>query len=698
MKKLLSIALAACLIASLILPCAAADTDLNNRLAKVTQSAKQTLGIDDTYTEFAGRLTEGEPADQWSLSWKGDKGTIDVTVTDAGKIVSYYRSVQAKPYMAPSGELKRFPKLSRTQAKQIAQSFLAKVLDSKLESATLEEGTNRLAIYDQGDYHFYGSLKINGLSSPVYLNLSVNSANQAVTSFYRGDGGVDYASYPASSKISKDAAASTLFGAVTMELGYYLDEKSENKAILRYLPVMKGDYVLDALTGQLVEQLPQYLYREAAKDAAGSPTQSLYGGLTDVELKAVGELEGALSSSELEAAVRRISALGISSSYRLNRINYYTEKQDSETILYASLSFLKQAKQKESNDYAEKNVMVNAKTGEFVSSWAYAYSDQKPTSQYSRSRCETIARSFATQYHPEELKLTALSEEQGTTTDRYETFSFVRQANGIPFPANGITVTVDTVDGSVGSYYVNWNKDVTFADSTGMKTAEEAKAIYEKAVGLSLCYKTVSTENQKDSQLRLVYDFADESTWGIDAMSGKPLQHEPMEDAPLAYGDIAGHFAKKQIEALSDYGIGYTGGSFAPNQTLNQKDALTLIVAASGYSLNQEAEDYEENLYSAAYSMGLLEKTERAPTAAVTRASLTKMLVDAAGYGEVAKLKNIYRIGFRDEKAISADLIGYVAIAKGLGIIQGDNKGNFNPNITANRYQLAIMLYNIMSR
>jgi hypothetical protein len=39
-----------------------------------------------------------------------------------------------------------------------------------------------------------------------------------------------------------------------------------------------------------------------------------------------------------------------------------------------------------------------------------------------------------------------------------------------------------------------------------------------------------------------------------------------------------------------------------------------------------------------------------------------------------------------------------VAIAKGLGIVGGDQNGRFKPNDIANRAMAAIMLYNCMSR
>ena len=42
--------------------------------------------------------------------------------------------------------------------------------------------------------------------------------------------------------------------------------------------------------------------------------------------------------------------------------------------------------------------------------------------------------------------------------------------------------------------------------------------------------------------------------------------------------------------------------------------------------------------------------------------------------------------------------LGYVALAKGLGIVSGDAKGTFRPNAALTRREAAVMLYNLMSR
>lgn len=698
MKKLLALVLTACLAATMILPAAASDAALETRLAGVTLATKKLLDIGDEYTEFTGHLTE-DTTNLWNLSWQNEKSSIDVSVTEKGKVASYSLNFNENTYTTPSGELKRFPKLTKAQAHKLAQAFLSKVLDASLESCELQEGTNLLAIYDNGNYNFYGPIQLSGKTSPVYVSLCVNSAKKAVTSFYRSDGGADYHTYPASAKVSKEAANTTLYSAVKMQLHYVVSEKDDKHAILQYTPEMKADYVVDALTGALLERNPQIIYREVNATQDISKTNG--GGLTDVELKTVNELKGCLSSKDLESAARAVSELSITSNFKLESSNYYVEKQNEESVIYANLNFAKESKSPDT--YSMKNVMLNAKTGAFLSMSAYAPIDPNVHSRYDRTQSEKIARAFAAKYHPEELKLTALASSTLEEKDaRYQSFSFVRQVNGIAFPGNEITVTVDTSDGTIGNYSVSWNKEMSFADAKNIKTEQEAKAAYAKAAGINLFYEYITPDAYGATpELKLVYGFEHENVWGVDPVTGKPLTQPEEQKLLYAYSDITGHFAQKQIETLAEYDIGYVGGVFQPNQKLTQKDALSLIVPACGFSLNPNSEDSEaseDTLYANAYSMGLLNSSERNPSAPMTRANLTKFLVDAAGYGEVAKLKDIYRIGYKDDKNIPKDLFGYVAIAKGLGIIQGDANGKFNPNNVATRAQLAIMLYNILNR
>ena len=65
---------------------------------------------------------------------------------------------------------------------------------------------------------------------------------------------------------------------------------------------------------------------------------------------------------------------------------------------------------------------------------------------------------------------------------------------------------------------------------------------------------------------------------------------------------------------------------------------------------------------------------------------------------EAARLQGIFRCGFTDEEEIPEEDLGYVAIAKGLGVVQGDRDGAFRPAEGATRQELAVMLYRYLSR
>ena len=75
-----------------------------------------------------------------------------------------------------------------------------------------------------------------------------------------------------------------------------------------------------------------------------------------------------------------------------------------------------------------------------------------------------------------------------------------------------------------------------------------------------------------------------------------------------------------------------------------------------------------------------------------------KLLLDAGGYGPAARLQGIYHTAFSDQADIPDGLLGYAALAQGLGMVRGDGSGRLNPNRTATRGEAAVMLYAFMGR
>ena len=70
--------------------------------------------------------------------------------------------------------------------------------------------------------------------------------------------------------------------------------------------------------------------------------------------------------------------------------------------------------------------------------------------------------------------------------------------------------------------------------------------------------------------------------------------------------------------------------------------------------------------------------------------------LDCAGFGSTAKLQGIFTCSYTDREQIPADLLGYAALAQGLGIVGKD--GSFDAGRTATRAEAAVMLYNFMNR
>ena len=185
---------------------------------------------------------------------------------------------------------------------------------------------------------------------------------------------------------------------------------------------------------------------------------------------------------------------------------------------------------------------------------------------------------------------------------------------------------------------------------------------------------------------------------GIDAATGEAVKPSwAAEESGMTYSDVSGHWAKDKIEALAKYSVGYTGGAFRPESRLTQLDLVALLVSTQGYTYDSSAENAADDLYEFAYQLGLLKREERADSKVMTRAETVKLILDAMGYGSVARLEGIFRTKFADDSSIPADCYGYVALGQGLGMITGSG-GSFRPNDETTRAQAAVMLYNLMAR
>ncbi|PKM73497.1 MAG: hypothetical protein CVU91_04200 [Firmicutes bacterium HGW-Firmicutes-16] len=717
-KGIISVVLSVMLLISMAVPVMAEDSQ-DAALKQVTLLVKNTLGIDNSYTDFNGNLSTEGSFSYWNLDWSKDGESVSVCADMNGKVISYYKSTDGdtyyyNPYYSPT-----FQKVSRDQAQSAAKAFVEKLL-SQGETISFSKDNSRLSAQNMEYYQFNGTINLSGLKSPLTFSVNVHTSDLSITSFSRDEFSRSYTgSIPSETPvITTDKATAALTGIVKLRLQYVLGDDGKT-ATLQYLPVYSTDKAVDANTGALIDiyqggyhPYPTYGRSEnSTEDLAKNET-----GLTEVEQSTVDTLKGVYSKAQLDTIVRAIGSLGIDSAYTLDSAHYSTDKTTS--AVQCALDYVKDisdeatiqarfptaySSMKSSGSiypvHFGKTINLDAKTCALISMNTY-YSVGKETVSQTNDQCKATAESFLGKYFLDKFKASAFNEYESSADKGY--FVYSQTANGILFPTNSISVSVNMYDGTIDNFFANWTDGVTFASKDGIVTADAAITPYISCFKTVLQYVPVAVDTSKtdtskyrnDSKLALAFKFeSDRYVTGVDAKSGKVLTETGSPAQTSAYDDIGSCSAKQQIEKLAQYGIGFTGTSFKPTAPLTQKDALTLLLSAVGYST-----DDDDSLYQMAYNNKMLTKAERAADKQIARAEFVKMLVRATEYGSAAKLDGIYKCGFKDDSSITKDYYGYVAIAKALGIVSGDSKNKFYPTSVITRQDTAVMLYNFMSR
>lgn len=707
-------------------------TEANNEaLARVTLAVKGALGIGDSYTEFSGSSDKTGALNYWSLNWSSEDGNITVRANDAGKVLSYsYYDSNSDVAVEWSRRFSaHIQKNTREDALEAAKAFVAPLLDEN-ESVEwqVSDGVRELGV---NSYFIAGTLFINGVKSPISINVSVRASDLVVTRFNRGDSYTlllpEVPSADATADIDK--AAEQLRGAYTLELQYVLDD---GQPVLRYVLVNSKELLVDAKTGELIDVAAlRDLVREGGfgTDAgameesavADKSTMNSAASLSPVEQQAIAKLEGVKSIDELEAAARAVKALGLDGKFSLASSSYSQvsfvdpdAREDDEedvTEVYAALRFVRERKDDEGKVIrTSKTVRLDAKTGEFES--ISGYSNEPAT--LSESTLRAAAEAFAKE-HAEHFDSYVLSENDTWSKGTY--FTYYRHENGVPFKQDSITVCVDGSDGSIVSFSYNYTDDLTFPDTDGIVDMDAALDAYFGAYTVELGYAELPTAVTPEDirplckefaeagygyiyELRLVYGAELTEGWlrGVDAKTGEAVIEKSEPRTGITYDDVDTSYAAAIAKELGEYGIGYRDGKLNPTASLSQLDMLCLLLAADGYEVPDEpTEDDINYFYTRAEWLGVTFE-EKDPTAIVSRMEFVRTLIGMTTYSSAAKLEGIWAPGFADDTAIASSDIGYLAIAKALGIVNGDTDGSFHPTDAISRQDALIVLYNYMTK
>lgn len=726
MKRMFSLLLVLLLALSTALPAAAAEGGSDKELEQVTQSVKNTLGLDtDDYTNFRGNYEEGELTPLWYLYWSGDTGSLSVSALADGTVVSYTLN-PAETVSRPSTGLPAFPRGDPEEAQAAAEAFLKRVLGSG-ESVVLEEPTG-LDRLDSTAFRFSGTIALNGLPSPLSYSVTVRATDNLVTRFRRDvPENAFLGSIPsATAQASQSAAAQSLRTTQSLRLEYVLPDEDSTQAVLCYLPDPVHTFYVDAKTGKLVDlsELEELMYRfgmgGAANDAATeSSTASDAGeGLSDAEQAGIQQLEGVQSQNALDKALRAVPEYGLDN-YALASASFSVG--EAEEGGEAPVTCVLRYSRTDGKDVLTRTFTVDARTGQVQNLYSYIPWNEEDKASITETDARTKAEAFLKTYYGERYAHLAFYETPDDTAMPLEntqsvsaySFRFARKENGYFFPEQNYTIRIDSTDGSVCGFSFRYDEAVTFDSPQGIISAQAAMDAWMDTYDVTLGYLLVPREltgtdavTQRLTQMGLTAYYylelgytleREDDCRGIDAKSGEPMAYSwQSQEAGLSYGDVEGHWAQSDIQRLARFGVGYTGGTFQPGKVLTQWDLVCLLYSLNYYPLDpaQATEQERNDAYSAAYSMGILTRADRDDDGTVTRSRLVQYLLDAAGYGTVARLEGIFTCAYPDRASIPADELGYAALAQGLGLVNG----TYNGTASATRGQAAVMLCRLMDR
>lgn len=687
-------------------------------LEEAVQTAKAAFDIPKEFTKFSSGYNQYEERQAWELRWNTEKepsGHLSVQVDSrTGDILnmSFWQSSQE------SGSRSKLPAISRDEAVRIATELVQSLQPKRIAKLKLEENNDellQLTSWSPGTYRIKWVRQVQGvpfLQDGVTVNVDNQTGRIAGYNFNWTEG-----DFPDASKaISLEKARQAWEKAEMLQLQYFrpsltkADEEREVKLVYRLTHPSRG--VLDALTGKPLE-LDRGIMRDEGMGNMMKEMAMDGGTLTPEEIKEIEAAGKVINQAKAEAVVRKWVSLPEGFALQGVHLN-----QDEQRAVGARTWFFNWRYAGDVEDKGEGrwlDARVDALSGELLGfNWykPYLRENVQQTERLNREEAQKKAEAFLQKIQPELFKHVKLNDLQTSEPPRPLTkeelplsqhFEYQRLVNDIVFPANGLTVSVDTTTGAIESYSLNW-QELQFPSAAGVLNSAQINAQFLKRQPLTLQYKqdVAPIQSGAKKEIRLVYCPVPKPGQQGEAMSdaktgvaldwqGKPLTEQPL---PYTFTDITGHWAEKEIALLGQAGIlGEYDPNFYPETPITVVQYLrALLMIERGAMQVHTLSDQE--VMEQAQQKGWL-KEELQSTATIDRLQLARFGIRFLGLEQVAKIEGIYTVPYQDLQNITSSDQGYVALAWGLGILKGE-QDSFQAEQIASRAQAAVTLIRML--
>ncbi|MDR7869335.1 MAG: hypothetical protein RIN55_00650 [Tissierellaceae bacterium] len=702
MKKAIALILIFSIVFSGLLPLKVhGETVSEENLEKIVLKVKELFSISNEYDNFVSRVNSYEDVVNYDLSWSDSKEilpSININVDSEGNIIAYNKYLNE--VLEPESKL---PNLSKDEALDNALKFLEKVDSKVYKEIELKDSSSPRTKWDRY-YNFSFIRKINDVPyNSNSVNISVDMNTGDVSNIY-----INWerkTPFPTKDNIISLDNAKEVY---KDEIGLKLVYKQKNRARIMDTGKIGDEYFLvystlgepkgiDAITGKSISLSYYYPYMDEKQSREDSVTDS--GGapiITPEERQQIDKLKGLQTVEEAEKEGRTI--LDLDEAYKLRANNLYSSWDNQDEFFY-SLSFIKKLEDKE--QYAD--ISLNAKTLE-LKSFSKSYEiDYEAKPAITKEEALTLAKDFIKKINPDKVDKIELIElyNRNEEDQQYYGFSFVRKVDDIYVETDSIYIGVDAVNKVVNSYNINWFKGEFPAKENIISLDKAYDSLFNK-IGFNLnyhdIYRTDIIENQSNREIRLIYSVNQDKITNIDAYTGELLDYSGnlyKDKTTPNYNDIDNSYAKEKIITLGEYGVGFNSEKFSPKDTIKQKDFLYLL----WQSLNPYRALPETDIdvvYKELTRQNLIKTGEENRERALTKEEAVKFVIRAMNYEKIAELTNIYADIFSDGENIDSNLKGYMTLAYGLKIINGDGSQDIKPKYELKREDAASIIYNYM--
>lgn len=696
-------------------------------LEKAIAITKEKLAIPEGLDKFSSDFSDYNGKSFWHLHWNASQpplGGFNVSINAiSGEItnIDYYRD------HPPGARYSGMPQYTREKALKIAENWASKMLPDKFKKTVSASNKpyENVVVHNRDYpvvYNFNFTRTTEGIPvSGQGINVGINGENGELMSFHSNWDESAVLPSPSGS-ISADRAKKIFMEKAGYELTYFMprqegDPDQVNELKLAYRPKPPGRFIINALTGEFVDQQKMYLELDEMFGAGGAGGDRYMSrakqaeALTPAETKAVQETKGLITADRANKIAESTVTVpkGMALTGKSLQRSYEVPGGRVWSLTYTE-------KEKKS----QLGVSVDARTGELLGFYKNNNDEnynKEPVVKVSEEQAKKIARDMIAKFNPgkmEQVILRQVEPEPGPWIKFGKEpvpgayfFNYARVINGIVYPENGFRVRVNSTTGEVTNYEFIWweTKFPSPQGVIGINNVNE-RLLAERPLKITYARGHQQWIREEDNaKYYLVYSLRGGYKGIIDAFSGQEIDYQgnPVTKNVESFTDIAGHPAEQDIMLLTEQrvvgGEDVKDGKFRPNDIITVAELSAMLVKSSKgyyYSGYDTADIWYKKYIDAALEMGILEKDiPFTPEAKVTRLQYARMLINAQGFGKLARVPDIFKLNVKDAGAVPKAYHGYVSAVVGQGLIPAEG-GNFYPSRQVTRGDAASILVRML--